>query len=96
MECPTMDDKITQESRFMEMMHEMNARVVRIESGLDSLNQRLEEVVISQLKDHGKRLAVLEEERAIRAGERSMLFFFGTLLGSVVSVVATTFVKMIM
>ena len=91
-----MDDKITQESRFMEMMSDMNARVVRIESGLDSLNQRLDEVVISQLKDHGKRLAVLEEERAIRAGERSMLFFFGTLLGSVVSVVATTFVKMIM
>lgn len=91
-----MDDKITQESRFMEMMSDMNARVVRIESGLDSLNQRLDEVVISQLKDHGKRLAILEEERATRAGERSMLFFFGTLLGSVVSVAGTAIVKMFM
>lgn len=35
-------------------------RLARIEAQLAGLNQRLDEVVITQLKDHGKRLAALE------------------------------------
>lgn len=38
-------------------------RLARIEAQLTGLNQRLDEVVITQLKDHGKRLAVLERRQ---------------------------------
>ena len=38
-------------------------RLARIEAQLAGLNQRLDEVVISQLKDHGKRLAALERRQ---------------------------------
>ena len=35
-------------------------RLARIEAQLAGLNQRLDEVVISQLRDHGKRIQALE------------------------------------
>lgn len=38
-------------------------RLARIEAQLTGLNQRLDEVVITQLKDHGKRLAALERRQ---------------------------------
>lgn len=38
-------------------------RLARIEEQLTGLNQRIDEVVITQLKDHGKRLAVLERRQ---------------------------------
>ena len=38
-------------------------RLARIEAQLAGLNQRLDEVVISQLRDHGKRLAALERRQ---------------------------------
>lgn len=38
-------------------------RLARIEAQLAGLNQRLDEVVISQIRDHGKRLAALERRQ---------------------------------
>lgn len=38
-------------------------RLARIEEQLTGLNQRIDEVVITQLKDHGKRLVVLERRQ---------------------------------
>lgn len=43
-------------------------RLARIEAQLAGLNQRLDEVVISQLRDHGKRLAALERRAVWMAG----------------------------
>lgn len=43
-------------------------RLARIEAQLVGLNQRLDEVVISQLRDHGKRIQALENRGVWVAG----------------------------
>lgn len=43
-------------------------RLARIEVQLAGLNQRLDEVVISQLRDHGKRIQALENRGVWVAG----------------------------
>ena len=43
-------------------------RLARIEAQLAGLNQRLDEVVISQLRDHGKRIQALENRGVWVAG----------------------------
>lgn len=64
-------------------------RLARIEAQLAGLNQRLDEVVISQLKDHGKRLQALEKRGIWVAG-----WIAGAgAIGSAVGVVVTLFVK---
>lgn len=43
-------------------------RLARIETALDALNKRIDDVIIGQVKDHGKRLAVLENRGHWMAG----------------------------
>lgn len=43
-------------------------RLARIEAQLEELNRRLDEVVIGQVKDHGKRIAALERRGTWMAG----------------------------
>jgi len=42
---------------------DMDVRLTRIESKMDALNQRFDEALATQLKDHGKRLASLERRQ---------------------------------
>lgn len=43
-------------------------RLARIETKLDAMNQRFEEVVVTQLKDHGKRITAIEKRWWILIG----------------------------
>lgn len=57
-------------------------RLARIEAQLAGLNQRLDEVVITQLKDHGKRLAVLERRQIWMGGWMAGAMAVGMGVGS--------------
>ena len=66
-------------------------RLARIEAQLAGLNQRLDEVVISQLKDHGKRLAALERRQVRRGrgrgrGHRGRAVLSGQISGRIVTI----------
>lgn len=43
-------------------------RLARVEEKVDSINVKLDNAIISQLKDHGKRLAALENAKAYSIG----------------------------
>lgn len=57
-------------------------RLARIEAQLAGLNQRLDEVVISQLRDHGKRIQALENRGVWVAGWLAGVAFTGGIVGA--------------
>lgn len=57
-------------------------RLARIEAQLAGLNQRLDEVVISQLRDHGKRIQALENRGVWVAGWLAGVAFAGGMIGA--------------
>ena len=57
-------------------------RLARIEAQLAGLNQRLDEVVISQLRDHGKRIQALENRGVWVAGWIAGAGAIGSIVGS--------------
>ena len=44
------------------------SRLARIEAKLDALNERIDEALVTQIKDHGKRIAALEQRVIWAAG----------------------------
>lgn len=44
------------------------SRLARIEAKLDALGERIDEAVLTQVKDHGKRIAALERRATWSAG----------------------------
>lgn len=60
-------------------------RLARIEADVLYLRERMDEVVISQLKDHGKRLQALERRGTYIAGWVAGAMAFGSVIGAIVS-----------
>lgn len=69
------------------------SRLSRIEALLEALNKRLDDAILTQLRDHGKRIRELEDhiaamaetcarERGQQAGSRAMLVFIMTVISS--------------
>ena len=69
------------------------SRLSRIEALLEALNQRLYDAILTQLRDHGKRIRDLEDhisvmaetcarERGQQAGSRATLVFIMTVISS--------------
>ena len=56
-----------------ESVYELRERLVRIEEQLKALKAGFDEAILTQLKDHGKRLAALERLEQRRIGGRMML-----------------------
>ena len=59
-------------------------RLARIEAQLAGLNQRLDEVVISQLRDHGKRIGALEQRAVWMTGWVAGAGFTGSALTAII------------
>ena len=81
-------------------------RLAHIEEKIDSLANRFEEVIMTQQKDHGKRLRDAEtriqqifEERAREAGKREgangVLLILGALLSSLGGIFGAVITKFI-
>lgn len=66
-------------------------RLARIEAQLAGLNQRLDEVVISQLRDHGKRLQALERRGVWIAGWLAGVGAVGAVIGAAFAMLAKSF-----
>ena len=77
----------------MEHTLDHESRLSRIEALLEALNQRLDDAILTQLRDHGKRIRDLEDhisvmaetcarERGQQAGSRATLVFIMTVISS--------------
>lgn len=80
------------------------ARLSRIEGLLQGLNQRIDDAVITQLKDHGKRISALEAhlsgisetcavERGRSAGSRATMTAIVAVVSSIGGVVGAVLGK---
>ncbi len=77
----------------MEQTLDHESRLSRIEALLEALNKRLDDAILTQLRDHGKRIRELEDhisvmaetcarERGEQAGSRATLMFVMTVISS--------------
>lgn len=77
----------------MEQTLNHESRLSRIEALLEALNKRLDDAILTQLRDHGKRIRELEDhisvmaetcarERGEQAGSRATLMFVMTVISS--------------
>ena len=69
--------------RLVREIGEVKAELSGLKAEVAGTNQRLDDIVITQLKDHGKRLAALEQAENRRAGGISALAALATVAGSV-------------
>lgn len=58
-------------------------RLARVEAKLDAVNEKLDDAILSQLRDHGKRIGSLESWRARQAGWMAGAATVGGIVGAV-------------
>lgn len=77
-----------------------DARLARIEAMIHAINQRLDEAILTQLRDHGKRIRELEDrlteqskicaiELGRQQGSKAMLTLLLSIAGAVGGVLGT-------
>lgn len=57
------------------------SRLARIEALLEALNKRMDDAILTQLKDHGKRIAILERRQAWQIGWMAGAGAVGAMVG---------------
>ena len=68
--------------RLVREIGEVKAELSGLKAEVAGTNQRLDDIVITQLKDHGKRIAALEAVENKRAGGLSVLAGVAAVAGS--------------
>ena len=63
----------------IELNHE--SRLARIEALLEALNKRMDDAILTQLRDHGKRVAILERRQAWQIGWMAGAGAVGAMVG---------------
>ena len=63
----------------IELNHE--SRLARIEALLEALNKRMDDAILTQLRDHGKRIAILERRQAWQIGWMAGAGAVGAMVG---------------
>lgn len=82
-----------------------DARLARIEAMIHAINQRLDEAILTQLRDHGKRIRELEDrlteqsqicaiELGRRQGSKAMLTLLLSIAGAAGGLVASLLSKL--
>lgn len=77
-----------------------DARLARIEAMIHAINQRLDEAILTQLRDHGKRIRELEDrlteqqklcaiELGRKQGSKAMLTLLLSIAGAIGGVLGT-------
>lgn len=49
--------------QYTEFDRAVESRLIRVEDKLDAIDQRIDDALLSQIRDHGKRIAALESWR---------------------------------
>lgn len=49
--------------KYSDFDRDVESRLIRVEDKLDAINQRIDDALLSQIRDHGKRIAALESWR---------------------------------
>ena len=57
------------------------ARLARIEALLEALNQRMDDAILTQPRDHGKRLGILERRQSWQVGWMAGAGAVGAMVG---------------
>ena len=75
------------EAHYPELVREigkLNANISELQAEIKSLDRRFDEVVITQLKDHGKRLTTLEAAENKRVGAMAIIAAISGVVGAAV------------
>ena len=63
----------------------LTANISELQAEIKSLDRRFDEVVITQLKDHGKRISVLEAAENKRIGAMTIIAAISGVVGAAVA-----------
>ncbi len=77
--------------RLVREIGEVKAELSGLKAEVAGTNQRLDDIVITQLKDHGKRIAALEAVENKRAGGLSVLAGVAAAAGGLGAIVGRMF-----
>ena len=69
-------------------------RLTKVEAALTAIEKKLDEAILTQLKDHGKRIAVLERLEQRRIGGRAAIAAIMTACASTGGIIAAAIIKM--
>lgn len=59
---------MTDDAQIMKDIGEVKAGIAGLQAEVGGLRERIDDIVVTQLKDHGKRLAALERRQVWMAG----------------------------
>lgn len=65
----------------METALNHESRLARIEALLEALNKRMDDAILTQLRDHGKRIAILERRQSWQIGWMTGAGAVGAMVG---------------
>lgn len=68
-------------------------RLVKVEAQLTVIEKKLDDAILTQLKDHGKRIAALERVEQRRIGSRTVVAAIVAACSSIGGVVAALLIK---
>lgn len=74
------------EVEFAERLGEVRAELARLNAKMENLDKRIDDAVLSQVRDHGKRIAALEKHQAWIAGAIALAGGVGASVGTIIQV----------
>lgn len=74
------------EAEITEKLSALKVELARMTAKLEALDKRIDDAVVSQVRDHGKRIAALEKHQAWIAGAIALAGGVGASVGTIIQV----------
>lgn len=74
------------EAELTEKLSALKVELARMTAKLEALDKRIDDAVVSQVRDHGKRIAALEKHQAWIAGAIALAGGVGASVGTIIQV----------
>lgn len=72
------------EAELTEKLSALKVELARMTAKLEALDKRIDDAVVSQVRDHGKRIAALEKHQAWIAGAIALAGGVGASVGTII------------
>lgn len=72
------------EAEITEKLSALKVELARMTAKLEALDKRIDDAVVSQVRDHGKRIAALEKHQAWIAGAIALAGGVGASVGTII------------
>ncbi len=72
------------EHDVIEKLAAVRAELARMTAKIEALDKRIDDAIVSQVRDHGKRIAALEKHQAWIAGAIALAGAVGASVGTII------------